>query len=92
MGPSEGNEGARPTSPEVHFGEVDPALHPGYGESAFVTPARLHTPGEQSARRSPSEAVDVVQDVTAGMKGVMDGVMEKFSELQWGPDGRSAEA
>ena len=42
----------------------------------------MHTPGELSTRRSPSEAVDVVQAVTAGMKGVMDGVMEKFSELQ----------
>ena len=80
--PRSGDGRAGAQSPEVRFGEVDPAMRPGYGGSAYVTPARSYTPGEQSARPSPSETVDVVQAVTAGMKGVMDGVMEKFSELQ----------
>jgi hypothetical protein len=41
------------------------------------------SPGERSER--PSEALDVVQAVTVGMKSVMDSMMEKFSEIQASP-------
>ena len=60
---------------------------------AYVTPGKYRSPGDRSERPSeaqrserPSEAQDIVHAVATGMKGVIDGMMEKFTEIQWGSE------